>query len=233
MKIILSPQRRNDTLTVVKDARVLHVNGERFDFSRMPEGATLPLSAISSQWFVGDLTVTDGELTLTLLLPIPANFSPAQAFPEPLIEVPDGLVALPAPLPVQDDELAFTDPHPGGCGSAAHHPKDGAIDWTQLVTWEMRQAAAAAQRLAEISNEVARLRAAADYQILPLQDAEDLEEATESEVLSLRAWKKYRIALSRLGEQAGFPEHVVWPEMPRDTANIPAMSGVTFPNGLV
>ncbi|MHC8386752.1 hypothetical protein ACYZTM_01520 [Pseudomonas sp. MDT2-39-1] len=99
MIIKLSPQRRDDSLQVIKAGSVLTVNGQVFDFSRMGDGDTLPNSAINSEWFAGDVDKMEGELTLTLLLPNPWNFSPEQAFPAPLENVPDGPVAFPGPLP--------------------------------------------------------------------------------------------------------------------------------------
>lgn len=103
MKIILSPQRRDDTLEVFKNGDVLTVNRENFDLSPVGEGDTLPRGAISSIWFAGDVDRINGELVLTLLLPNPWNYSQEQAFPVPLENVPDGLVVFPAPLPETDD----------------------------------------------------------------------------------------------------------------------------------
>jgi hypothetical protein len=99
MIIKLSPQLRSDTLEVVKSGSALVVNGETFDFSQMSDGDTLPKSAISSEWFISDIDKVDGKLILTLLLPIPWNYSPEQAFPINLLNVPDGPVAFPQPLP--------------------------------------------------------------------------------------------------------------------------------------
>lgn len=99
MIIKLSPQRRDDTLEVVKDGQVLIVNGEDFDFSAIPDGATLPRSAIKSEWFAGDVEMISGELVVTLLFPNPGNYSPEQAFPVDLVAVPDGRVSFPPPLP--------------------------------------------------------------------------------------------------------------------------------------
>lgn len=102
MRINLSPQRRDDTLEVVKAGNVLTINGEAFDFTPMGDGDTLPQAAITSIWFVSDVEQEAGELTLTLLLPLPWNYSPEQAFPAPLLDVPDGPVALPQPLPPEE-----------------------------------------------------------------------------------------------------------------------------------
>ncbi|WP_434577524.1 hypothetical protein [Pseudomonas sp. Z1-6] len=103
MRINLSPQRRDDTLEVIKDGDMLVINGEPFDFSKMGEGDTLPGSAIRSAWFVGDIDKVGGELVLTLLLPNPWNYSQEQAFPAPLENIPDGPVVFPGPLPVTED----------------------------------------------------------------------------------------------------------------------------------
>lgn len=104
MRINLSPQRRDDTLEVIRSGDVLTVNGEPFDFSLMADGDTLPATAIASGWFCGSVEKQNGELELTLLLPLPVNFSQAQAFPVPLLNVPDGPVAFPAPLPDVEPE---------------------------------------------------------------------------------------------------------------------------------
>ena len=102
MRIGLSPQRRDDTLVVSKVGDILIINGEAFDFTEMSDGDTLPALAISSPWFVGQVDRVGPELELTLILPLPSNYSPEQAFPKPLLNVPDGLVALPQPLPIQE-----------------------------------------------------------------------------------------------------------------------------------
>jgi hypothetical protein len=109
MRIKLSPQRRDDTLEVVRSGSTLFVNGESFDFSRMSDGDTLPLSAIKSDWFASDVDKADGVLTVTLFLPNPWNFSPEQAFPVPLENVPDGPVVFPGPLPEPAIDTAMED----------------------------------------------------------------------------------------------------------------------------
>lgn len=100
MKIILSPQRRDDTVTYRKAGDTLSVDGEVFDFSRVEEGDVLPREAIESEWFAGDVTRVNSELQLTLILPNPWNYSQAQAFPVPITVTKNGPVELPGPLPV-------------------------------------------------------------------------------------------------------------------------------------
>ena len=96
MTINLSPQRRDDTLTVAKAGDVLTINGTEFDFSQVPDGGLLPRDAVNCEWIVSDVERVDGELVLTLLLPHGANASEAARFPEPLTDVPDGVVVLPS-----------------------------------------------------------------------------------------------------------------------------------------
>ena len=100
MRIRLSPQRRDDVVTVSKMGNTLNVGGELFDFNPMTEGSTLPMAAIKSEWFAGDVELSGGELVITLLLPLPENYSREQAFPVDLVAVPDGPVAFPLPLPL-------------------------------------------------------------------------------------------------------------------------------------
>jgi len=95
MTINLSPQRRDDTLSVIKSGDVLTINGTEYDFSQVPDGGMLPRNAVDCLWLRSDVTREDGELTLTLLLPHGANASEARRFPEPLTNVPDGEVEFP------------------------------------------------------------------------------------------------------------------------------------------
>lgn len=95
MIIKFSPQGRNDQLSVKKRGDVLTINGERFDFRDIPEGAVLPSSAVDSEFVVGDITRTAGELTITLLLPHGEDATTAARFPEPLLNPLDGNVSIP------------------------------------------------------------------------------------------------------------------------------------------
>ncbi|MCV4343220.1 tail fiber assembly protein [Pseudomonas capsici] len=78
----------------------------------------------------------------------------------------------------------------------------------------MKEKAAADQAMADISSKTASLRAAADYAIAPLQDAVDIDDATDAEIALLKAWKKYRVALIRLPEQPSYPAKIDWPVVP-------------------
>ena len=95
MKISLSPQRRDDTLTVTKQGDTLTINGTAYDFSVVPDGATLPKDATDCAWLASDVERIDGVLHLTLLLPHGANASEAARFPQPIINPADGVLELP------------------------------------------------------------------------------------------------------------------------------------------
>ncbi|MBF8706135.1 tail fiber assembly protein [Pseudomonas putida] len=90
----------------------------------------------------------------------------------------------------------------------------GVIDWSQVITTEAKAQAAAEQLLATVVSEQAQRRALADAAIAPLQDAVELDEAAESEAALLINWKRYRVALSRLADQEGYPSDIEWPAPP-------------------
>lgn len=95
MHITLSPQRRDDTLEVSKQGDILTINGSAIDLSVIPEGATLPASAVSSEYLMGNIERIAGVLHLTLLLPHGPDPSQAVAFPVPIINPADGALELP------------------------------------------------------------------------------------------------------------------------------------------
>lgn len=103
MKINLSPVSVNGQsfpppLELEKRGDVLIINGEPFDFSPMEEGDALPRTAVNSYWFMNDIYRSGGEIELTVMLPLPTNYSQEQAFPAPLVVNEDGPVSLPPPL---------------------------------------------------------------------------------------------------------------------------------------
>lgn len=88
------------------------------------------------------------------------------------------------------------------------------IDWSKMITAEMKADKEAADRLSWVGGETSRLRSIADATIAPLQDAVDLEDATEAEAALLKEWKRYRIGLDRLPDQPGYPATIDWPVPP-------------------
>lgn len=95
MIIKLSPQVRDEKLIVSKRSDVLTINGERFDFSVLPEGAVLPGSAVDCDFVAGPVSRIAGVLVLTLLLPISTDAGPAARFPSDIVNPPDGNVSFP------------------------------------------------------------------------------------------------------------------------------------------
>lgn len=105
MRISLSPQRRDVTLAIVKAGDVLTINGHSFDFSALPNAATIPAGEVPCEWIVGPVERVSGALQLTLVLPHGPSPSQAVAFPAPIIDPPDGVINLPfdpLPAPVAD-----------------------------------------------------------------------------------------------------------------------------------
>lgn len=221
MIIYLSPQRRDDTLAVTKAGDRLVVNGESFDFSQVGEGDTLPLAAIDSMWFSGDVFRADGDLSVTLLFPNPWNYSQEQAFPVPLQDVPDGLVVLPKPLP-SDPPIEEQPPSPNTV------ERSGVIDWSQLVTASMKAEAEVAAHLQAMKTLLAAKNSTAVIQIARIQDRIDTigygieagEATPEDEaeqaalIVTLKAWKSYKYALGKVTAQPTWHASPVWPTEP-------------------
>ncbi|PZU17793.1 MAG: hypothetical protein DI589_25585 [Shinella sp.] len=95
MKITLAPQRRDDLVTIEKTGDILTINGEPFDFSTLPDGATIPADVVPCQWIVGEVHRIAGVLEVAVILPLGTNPPQDAAFPSPIINPPDGVIALP------------------------------------------------------------------------------------------------------------------------------------------
>lgn len=103
MHISFTPQRREGGLTVIKDGDKLHINGDLFSFISLPDGATIPAGEVPCEWITGPVERIDGEIHLTLILPHGPNPSAAVAFPAPLVNPPDGELAIPFDPPPPED----------------------------------------------------------------------------------------------------------------------------------
>lgn len=94
---------------------------------------------------------------------------------------------------------------------------------TEFDTWEGEQWVPDEAAIAEAARVVAYRKQALATQystgrIGPLQDAVDLEMASEAEVAALTAWKVYRVELSRMDISAKVPSADDWPISPNDEA---------------
>ena len=96
MLIKFSPQHNNSILSsVIKRGDALTINGVAYDFSPLEEGAVLPSEAINCEYISGSVKRVNGDIELTLLLPITATASEAARFPQPITVTTDGEVTLP------------------------------------------------------------------------------------------------------------------------------------------
>ena len=96
MKINLLFQRRDDTLQVEKLGDILIINGIKYDFSVIPDGAILPRNAVDCIWLASDVERIDGALHLFLIIPHgPAKSPIVMVDPAPLINPADGPLELP------------------------------------------------------------------------------------------------------------------------------------------
>lgn len=101
MHIKFSPQRRDDTYSATINNDIITIDGIDYDFSPLPEGATLPQSAVDCPWLASDVERINGEIHLTLLLPHGANAPESTRFPAPITVTTDG----PIDLPIYDIEV--------------------------------------------------------------------------------------------------------------------------------
>lgn len=102
------------------------------------------------------------------------------------------------------------------------------IDWTQLITKAMKDAAATAKQLADAKAELTARNTAAAAQIARIQDridtlgyGVDAGEATEEDeaelaalTISIKAWKTYKFALGKVATQSTWPAAPIWPTVP-------------------
>lgn len=198
MIIKLSPVRSDLALSAIKLGDALIVNGVSFDFSRLNDGETLPRQALSSDWISGDVVRSDEKIEVTLILPHAVDAPESARFPADIVGPADGVIRLPG--------LESEPPQPPVMA--------GVIDWSQVITVAMRQQREADALLVQVAAQVTAQRLVADAAIAPLQDAVDLDEAIDAETALLKQWKRYRVALNRLPEQAGYPETIEWPTPP-------------------
>lgn len=84
----------------------------------------------------------------------------------------------------------------------------------QALTEQEEAELARKQLVSKAALQVAGFLENAALRIAPLQDAVDIDEATEEEVSRLRDWKKYRVALNRIRDQPNYPKKIEWPIPP-------------------
>ncbi|QJD55075.1 putative glycoside hydrolase protein [Pseudomonas phage MR15] len=104
----------------------------------------------------------------------------------------------------------------------------GNIDWTKLVTKEMKAAEQLARELSAAKTDLAARNSGAAQQIARIQDRIETlgygieageateEEETEAAALApvLKAWKAYKFALGKVTAQPTWHQTPVWPVAP-------------------
>lgn len=111
---------------------------------------------------------------------------------------PEGLVWDVIPVDVADDFSG---------GGKRYDPETG--EWVADAPYEMT----AADYLAAAEGEKSFRLGEITGLIAPLQDAVDLDEATDEETALLKQWKQYRVALNRL-DLSTAPD-ITWPDKPQ------------------
>ncbi|MGU3345813.1 phage tail protein [Pseudomonas monsensis] len=104
----------------------------------------------------------------------------------------------------------------------------GVIDWSMLITSEMKAAAAAVEHLAQAKADLTARNAKAVIQIARIQDRVDtigfgidIGEATEEDEaelaalsVTIKAWKTYKFALGKVTTQPTWYQAPIWPIEP-------------------
>ena len=88
-------QHRFDTLEIERAGSALIINGETFDFADLPDGATLPQSAVDCPFLASDVHRVGGVVQMTLLLPCTTSISQEDRFPAPITVTEDGPITFP------------------------------------------------------------------------------------------------------------------------------------------
>lgn len=95
-KITLSPQFSDADLTLVKQGKILKVNGDELDFSATQEGDEYPAEAVDNPSVIGGISMIDGQINITVLMPYNNPDAPESVtYPAPIIVIADGEIALP------------------------------------------------------------------------------------------------------------------------------------------
>lgn len=85
MRILFSPQRREDALTIKRFGDKLVLNDDlSLDFSNLGEGAVGTFDESPSEFLAGPVRRVNGVIELTLIRPHGPNPSEAEAFPQPI-----------------------------------------------------------------------------------------------------------------------------------------------------
>lgn len=109
------------------------------------------------------------------------------------------------------ESLQITAPGDYPANTTLYEPATAYDKWNG-ERWVTDEAAQKTAEVAEANVTKAALINSASEQIAPLQDAVDLDIATEDEKARFDAWRKYRVLLTRVDTSTA--PSIVWPDMP-------------------
>ncbi|UVM52225.1 MULTISPECIES: tail fiber assembly protein [unclassified Pseudomonas] len=157
------------------------------------------------------------------------------------VQLPSNSVELPNVLPAPGEDSTWTlidgQPRktPDHRGTVYRIDTGVSLEWTELGAlpdgyvatpwpgahyvwlegaWKLDVSAQLAAKALEVRDERDVLLREATLRIAPLQYAHDEGDSTEEEEVALIGWKRYSVALSRIEQQAGYPQAVDWPVQP-------------------
>lgn len=96
MILTFSPVFDDDDITLAVEGDVLVIDGQRLDFSPLPEGGALPRDAIACPRIAGSVRREGGEIYVTVELPHGRNAPAERLYPAVMAVTSDGPVTLPA-----------------------------------------------------------------------------------------------------------------------------------------
>lgn len=109
------------------------------------------------------------------------------------------------------ESLQITAPGDYPANTTLYEPVTAYDKWNG-ERWVTDEAARKTAEVAEANATKAALINSASEQIAPLQDAVDLDMATDDEKARFDAWRKYRVLLTRVDTSTA--PAIVWPDMP-------------------
>jgi hypothetical protein len=104
MRLRFLPQRRDEMFELERRGECLIVNGQELDFSSVPDGGVATPADIGSAWLAENVRRENGQIEVTLFLPLEANAPESRRFPEPVLAETDGPIALPQDSPAKSEE---------------------------------------------------------------------------------------------------------------------------------
>jgi hypothetical protein len=95
MIINLVSTRSDASLEIFKRGDSLTINGVALDFGPLPDGATLPAEAVDCEWINDAVERVNGNLIVTITMPVGPCGGQASWYPASITNPPDGRVSLP------------------------------------------------------------------------------------------------------------------------------------------